>query len=76
MSTQTDLAQKLEISQGFLNKIVSGKARPRWKQAKRLEAVTGIPAPFWMEGNPDELRQKLGLPPRRPYRRKAGTPLQ
>ncbi|GEM_PF-3682064 len=70
METQTSLSQKLKISQSYLSKIVSGKARPRWSQAKRLAAATGIDPIDWLELPPDELRRKLGLPAKRPYRKK------
>ena len=70
MKTQIEIANRSRLSTSALGMILTGQRRPSWRAAKRLESVTGIPAPFWMEASPDELRARLGLPAKRPYRKK------
>jgi transcriptional regulator with XRE-family HTH domain len=42
-TTETELANQLGISQGFLNEIKNGKKRPSPDLAAKIESVTGIP---------------------------------
>ena len=70
MRTQEQIASAAGISQAHLCGIFTGRKRPSWAVAKRLAATTGTDPADWMELPADELRRKLGLKPRRPYRRR------
>lgn len=59
--TQAALAEAIEVSQGTVSRYVKGDMEPRRAAARRIQAVTRIPASAWDE--PD------GPPPKRPARR-------
>jgi transcriptional regulator with XRE-family HTH domain len=50
---QTKIAKAATVSVSFVNLILSGKKRPSWDVAKRLEAATGISAVLWIDGKVD-----------------------
>lgn len=55
---QKNIAKKAGISEAMLSMILSGKARPCWKTAKRLSFAVPVSSPIdWMESDPDHLRQ-------------------
>ena len=57
--SQKQIACAADISRSLLSMILSGKRRPRWPKAKRLESVTGISAIDWIEKPSDELKSAL-----------------
>lgn len=58
-TTQKDIAKNAGISPSFLCQIFGGKKLPSWKTAKKLEEVTGIPAPDWFEKPGEEIRAAI-----------------
>jgi DNA-binding XRE family transcriptional regulator len=55
--TQTELANKVEVSPQFIHFILSGKRRPSWHVAKRIAKVLGTDPDIWMEKSPDILAE-------------------
>ena len=54
--TQRKLAKEAGVTQQMISQILSGKARPSWKTAKRLAKATSSPPILWMEGSPEQLK--------------------
>ncbi|WP_151532037.1 HigA family addiction module antitoxin [Rhodococcus erythropolis] len=46
--TQTELAERLDVSRKHLNQVIRGKVAVSDALASRLELVTGTPATYWM----------------------------
>lgn len=59
MATQIEIANKAQISQQFVSKILSGVRRPSWPTAKKLAGATGTSPVLWLEGTPDEIRRAI-----------------
>lgn len=57
--TQTKIAAKAGITQQMVSTILSGKARPSWKTAKKLAAVTSTSPELWLDGKPDDIRATI-----------------
>jgi len=49
----------VKISDGFLSQILSGKRRPGWSTAKRLAEATRTKPDFWLDADPEKLRDVL-----------------
>jgi len=56
---QKIIAKAVGISDAFLSQILSGMRRPGWETAKKLAEATGVPEKIWLDGTPEEIRQKL-----------------
>ena len=56
---QTRFADMVQISDGFLSQILSGKRRPGWATAKRLAEATRTKPDFWLDAAPEKLRDVL-----------------
>ncbi len=55
----TEIAKRVNITQGALSNILSGRRRPSWTVAKRLAQVTNTTPYLWLEGTPDEIKSAL-----------------
>jgi transcriptional regulator with XRE-family HTH domain len=60
---QVELARAVGVSESHLSLILSGRRRPSYQAAKRMELVTGIPIIEWMEAPPLTLRRDLANTP-------------
>lgn len=45
--TQSDVAQRMEVSPKHISEIINGKASISPELASKLEMVLGVPASFW-----------------------------
>lgn len=59
MRTLKQTALEAGITPAFMSMILNGHRNPSWKTAKKLERVTGLPAPDWFERPGDELRAAI-----------------
>lgn len=57
--TQSAIASAAGITQGHFSKLKHALRRPRYQTGKRLEAITGVPLPIWMEGTAEEIQTAL-----------------
>lgn len=60
MKTQSQIAELAKVSPGAISNILNGRRRPSWTMAKRLAGATGTTPELWLDGSPDEIRQKMG----------------
>lgn len=56
---QKQISNILDVSQPYLSMILNGQRNITYKMAKKLKNITNIKIEFWMEANPDELKQAL-----------------
>lgn len=56
---QTEIADKVKITQGYLSLIITGKRRPDWTIAKDLAKLTKTDVALWMEGDETAKREAL-----------------
>lgn len=58
--TQKTIANMVNVTQPYINRLVTCKKRPSWKMAKKLSsAVPGTTPILWLEGTPDEIRAAI-----------------
>ena len=57
MLKQKDISKILKISDALLSRILSGDRNVTYKLAKKLNQITRIEKEFWMEADPEELRE-------------------
>jgi len=53
-TTQTEIANKIGVTQQMVSAIMLGKARPSWDTAKRLAEITGTTPDLWFDGTPEQ----------------------
>ncbi|MCP3944955.1 MAG: helix-turn-helix transcriptional regulator [Desulfobacteraceae bacterium] len=61
ITSVSKLAKLACISQGALSNIISGKRRPGYKLAKKLELITGVHLEIWLGGSHLQLQKELGI---------------
>lgn len=51
--TQDDLAEMLDVTEGFVSKLERGRKQPSGALAARIEGIAGIPAADWFSVDED-----------------------
>ena len=57
--TQKRIAEKANISKGFLSELIATKKRPSWHTAKKLGSITKIDPVLWLEGSSEDIKTAL-----------------
>jgi transcriptional regulator with XRE-family HTH domain len=57
--TQTKIAKLANISEPALSQYINGRRRPSWTTAKIIAKITKTKTELWMDGTPEEIKQKL-----------------
>ncbi|MCF8025828.1 MAG: helix-turn-helix domain-containing protein [Desulfobacteraceae bacterium] len=66
---QKEIAEKAEISTGYLSELISVKKRPSWHTAKKLSQATNTDPVLWLEGKSEDIKEALSnIGPRREKR--------
>lgn len=56
---QTQLAEKIGISQPYLNLIINGRKKPQWDTAKAIATATGTEPVLWLDGSIADRRSAI-----------------
>lgn len=52
-----EVAEKLNISPGYLSDILHGNRRASWRLSKKLARLTGTSPVLWVDGPPEKLQE-------------------
>jgi len=56
---QTEIAEKVGISDAFMSQLLNGQRRPSWAMAKKLAHTTNTKPELWLDGEPAKIKEIL-----------------